>query len=109
LGSFFSFLIGVNMKITQQARDLAEKTSDAYSSDRFASWESVIQALLNLGYSEIETEAIVRSKWTRWACDHDTGRNRYGRHTSSAMMRFMKDTPQSEVTKLVYETFGELA
>jgi len=97
------------MKISDKAKALAEKTSDAYSSDRFANWASVIQSLLNLGYSEIETEAIVRSKWTRWACDHDTGRNRYGRHTSSAMMRFMKDTPQSEVTKLVYETFGEIA
>ena len=98
------------MKITQQAKALAEKTSDAYSSDRFASWAGVIQSLLNLGYSEIETEAIVRSKWTRWACDHDTSYGgRYGRHTSSAMIRFMKDTPQSEVTALVYETFGELA
>jgi hypothetical protein len=97
------------MKITQQAKNLASKTSDAYSSDRFASWEGVIQTLLNLGYSEIETEAIVRSKWTRWACDHDTSRNRYGRHTSSAMIRFMKDTPQSEVTALVNETFGALA
>ena len=52
------------MKITQQAKDLASKTSDAYSSDRFKNWGAVIQALLNLGYSEIETEAIVRSKWT---------------------------------------------
>ena len=60
------------MKITQQAKDLASKTSDAYSSDRFKNWSAVIQALLNLGYSEIETEAIVRSKWTRWACDHDS-------------------------------------
>ena len=97
------------MKISDKAKALAEQTSDAYSADRFASWESVIQSLLNLGYTELETEAIVRSKWTRWACDHDTGRNRYGRHTSSAMIRFMKDTPQSEVTALVYETFGELA
>ena len=94
------------MKITQQAKDLAEKTSDAYSSDRFASWEGVVQTLLNLGYSEIETEAIVRSKWTRWACDMDTSGNRYGRHTSTAMVRFLKGTPQSEVTALVNETFG---
>jgi hypothetical protein len=94
------------MKITQQAKDLAEKTSDAYSSDRFKSWEGVIQSLLNLGYSEIETEAIVRSKWARWACDMDTSRNNYGHHTSSAMVRFLKGTPQSEITALVKETFG---
>lgn len=62
------------MRISDKAKALAEQTSDAYSADRFANWASVIQLLLNLGYSEIETEAIVRSKWTRWACDHDTGR-----------------------------------
>jgi hypothetical protein len=97
------------MKITDKAKALAEKTSDAYSSDRFANWEAVIQCLLNLGYSELETEAIVRSKWARWACDMDTSRNSYGRHTSSAMLRFMKGTPQSEVTQLTIETFGTAA
>jgi hypothetical protein len=97
------------MRITDKAKTLAYHTSGAYSFDAYKNWDAVIQMCLDLGYSEMETEAIVRSKWTRWACDHDTGRNRYGRHTSSAMMRFMKDTPQSEVTKLVYETFGELA
>lgn len=95
------------MKITQQAKDLASKTSDAYSSDRFKNWDAVIQALLNLGYSEIETEAIVRSKWTRWACDHDS--KRYGQHTSTAIIRFMNGTPKSEVNQLVKETFGVLA
>lgn len=94
------------MKITQQAKDLASKTSDAYSSDRFKNWGAVVQTLLNLGYSELETEAILRSKWTRWACDMDTSRNNYGHHTSSAMIRFLKGTPQSEVTALVNETFG---
>lgn len=94
------------MKITQQAKDLASKTSDAYSSDRFRNWVAVVQTLLNLGYSELETEAILRSKWTRWACDHDTSRNRYGYHTSSAMLRFLKGTPYSEVKALTYETFG---
>lgn len=94
------------MKITQQAKDLASKTSDAYSSDRFKNWGAVVQTLLNLGYSELETEAILRSKWTRWACDMDTSRNNYGHHTSSAMIRFLEGTPQSEVTALVNETFG---
>lgn len=94
------------MKITQQAKVLAEKTSGSYSYDRFKNWEAVVQALLNLGYSEMEVEAIVRSKWARWACDMDTSRNRYGYHTSSAMLRFLKGTPYSEVKALTYETFG---
>ena len=94
------------MKITKQAKDLASKTSDAYSADRFKNWDAIAQTLLNLGYSELESEAILRSKWTRWACDMDTSRNRYGYHTSSAMLRFLKGTPYSEVKALTYETFG---
>ena len=94
------------MKITSKAIELADKTSDAYSADRFKNWSAVVQTLLNLGYSELETEAILRSKWTRWACDHDTSRNRYGHHTSSAMLRFLQGTPHSEVKALTYETFG---
>jgi len=95
------------MKITQQAKDLAEKTSGSYSFDRFRNWEAVIQAFLNLDYTEMEGEAIVRSKWARWACDHDTSfGGRYGYHTSTAMVRFLKGTPQSEVNDLVFETFG---
>lgn len=95
------------MKITQQAKDLASKTSDAYSSDRFKNWGAVVQALLNLGYSELQTEAILRSKWARWACDHDTNRGvRYGYHTSIAMVNFLKGTPINEVNDLVFETFG---
>lgn len=98
------------MRITEKAKVLAEKTSGAYSFDRFKNWEAVIQMLLNKGYSDLEVEAIVRSKWTRWACDHDTGRGgRYGYHTSKALERFLEGTPQSEVDQLVYETFGEAA
>ena len=94
------------MRITEKAKVLAEKTSGAYSSDRFKNWEAVIQMCLDLGYSEMETEAIVRSKWTRWACDGDTGFNRYGNHTSNALKRFLVGTPKKEVNDLVFETFG---
>jgi len=48
---------------------VAEKCVDAYSADRFASWPQVALALLRSGFTEIETEAIMRSKWTRWAAD----------------------------------------
>lgn len=95
------------MRITLQAKELAEKTSGAYSYDRFKNWDAVIQVCLDLGYSEMETEAIVRSKWTRWACDHDTGRGgRYGYHTSKALERFLEGTTQAEIDALVYETFN---
>jgi len=93
------------MKISIEAKSLAFSTSDAYSSDRFRNWAAVIQALLNLGYTELETEAILRSKWPRWACDRDP--KRYGHCTSSTMVRFLEDMPKEEVNKLVNETFGD--
>lgn len=98
------------MRITDKAKALAYHTSGAYSFDAYKNWDAVIQMCLDLGYSEMETEAIVRSKWTRWACDHDTGRGgKYGYHTSKALERFLEGTTQAEVDQLVYETFGEAA
>jgi len=95
------------MRITEKAKLLAEQTSGAYSYDRFKNWEAVIQMLLNKGHSDLAVEAIVRSKWTRWACDHDTGRGvRYGHHTSKALERFLEGTTQKEINDLVFETFG---
>jgi hypothetical protein len=93
------------MRITDKAKELAEKTSGAYSYDRFKNWDAVIQMLLNKGYSDREVEAIVRSKWTRWACDGDTSKNRYGYHTSKCLESFMKGTTQKEVDDLVNDTF----
>ena len=94
------------MRITEKAKVLAEKTSGAYSFDRFKNWEAVIQMCLDLGYSEMETEAIVRSKWTRWACDSDSNRGgRYGYHTSNALKKFLVGTPKKEGNDLVFHTF----
>ena len=92
------------MRITQQANDLSERTSDAYSYDRYRNWTAVCQMLLNRGYTELEAEAILRSKWTRWACDQDS--NRYGCHTSKALARFVDTCNQTEVKELVIGTFG---
>lgn len=95
------------MKISDKAKALAYHTSGAYSYDAYKNWDAVIQMCLDLGYSEMETEAIVRSKWTRWACDSDTNRGgRYGYHTSNALKRFLVGTPKKEVNDLVFETFG---
>lgn len=97
------------MKISDKAKLLAEKTSDAYSADRFKNWGAVVHMLLKKGYSEMETEAILRSKWTRWACDQDTGRgSTYGHHTSKALERFIEGATQAEINELVIGTFGAL-
>lgn len=58
--------------ITQRAKALAEKTEDAYSADSYASWSAVCAMLLRRGFSEREAEAILRSKWTRWAGDMES-------------------------------------
>jgi hypothetical protein len=91
------------MKITERAKYIAEKTSGSYSFDRYKNWNAVIQMLINKGYSNDEIEAIALSKWTRWACDHDTGRGvRYGYHTSKALERFLEGTTKEEVQMLMH-------
>lgn len=91
------------MKITERAKYLAEKTSGSYSFDRYKNWNAVIQMLINKGYSDDEIEAIALSKWTRWACDHDTSRGvRYGYHTSKALERFLDGTTKEEVQMLMH-------
>jgi hypothetical protein len=96
-------IIGVNMKITERAKYLAEKTSGSYSFDRYRNWNAVVQMLINKGYTNDEIEAILMSKWTRWACDRDTRKGvRYGYHTSKALERFMEDIPRYEVEMLMH-------
>ena len=89
------------------AAALAERTSDAYSSNRYgeSGWRGAAAMLLRRGFNERQAEAILRSKWTRWAADQ--AGKRYG-HTSGAdLARFldgMKNLKQ-EVDALVLETF----
>lgn len=54
-----------------KARELAEKTKDAYSADAFgeAEWKKAAKMLLKRGYSPAQAEGILRSKWTRWCRD----------------------------------------
>lgn len=90
------------------AAALAERTSDAYSVPAYASWNACAATLLRRGFSTIESEAILRSKWMRWAADASTAR--YGRATSRDLDRFLDEmTPDAlayEVADLVRWTFG---
>jgi hypothetical protein len=56
---------------TQRAQRLARETADAYSFDAYGArqWFLAAKGLVDLGYSDAEVEAILRSKWTRWARD----------------------------------------
>jgi len=50
---------------------MANKTSGAYSASRYGdvAWRKAIQLLAEAGYTEIEVEEILRSKYMRWAAD----------------------------------------
>lgn len=87
------------------AQALADKTSGAYSANGYRSWSAVAHALLQRGFSEREAEAILRSKWTRWA------RQRNGKSQASDLLRFLDDPvnqlTQGSVDELVSQTFDE--
>lgn len=78
---------------------------DAYGGD----WGPCIKMLrrdFKLGDRAIE--AVLRSKWTRWA--GDMSNNSYGEYTSADLKRFMDDprnrVTQDEIAKLTAETFS---
>lgn len=85
-------------------KELSEKTSDAYSYDRYNSWEACIKKLRKAGYSDREIEAILRSKWTRWAADSSSAP--YGKASSVALMNYInKNETKESVEQLTKETF----
>lgn len=95
------------MSITKKAREIADRSSDAYSYDRYASWYGCALALLKRGYNDKEVEAILRSKWMRWAGDNSD--KSYGSYTSRDILNFI-DNPRNNCTKasvadLVRQTF----
>lgn len=96
-----------------RARAVADACADAFSWDNYGErgWRSAALVLLTRGYSEREAEAILRSKWTRWAADAASERKgwRYGRTTGADLARFLDAQPVDrlaiEVAELVAGTF----
>jgi len=74
--------------IRDLAKRIAERSNEAYSFNRYADWEECAEDILGLGFSEIETEVILRSKWMRWAADIDGGE--YGKVKSVAIVRCLQ-------------------
>lgn len=62
----------------QRARKIADACQDAYSVERYTSWERVALELVRRGFDDQEVEALMRSKWMRWAADELEPRNRDG-------------------------------
>lgn len=78
-----------------------------YSLDNYGGdWTACIKMLRKRGMSDREIEAVLRSKWTRWAADASS--KSYGKANSADLARFL-DTVRDldgEVKQLVLETFS---
>ncbi len=57
------------MTVREIAEEIAAKTNEAYSYERYGDsmWTANIERLLGAGYSSAEAEKIVKSKIARWA------------------------------------------
>jgi len=77
------------LTIKQRADALAERAADAYSADNYteAGWRGCALMLLKRGCDEQEAEEILRSKYTRWACDHSA--KPYGRNNGNDLARYL--------------------
>lgn len=93
-------------KLTEtQIKDLAHSTSDAYSFDRYANWEEVVRKLARRGLDARQIEAVVRSKWTRWAADMV---GRYENIPAKAVIDYIdKCESDASIKALTAEHFGE--
>lgn len=92
------------------ATELADFTSDAYSFDRYGRKEWILCAkmLLARGFTMIEAEAILRSKWPRWAGDAAAGRESHPIASDlQAMIVRVQGHPAYDVAQLVAETFDD--
>lgn len=96
------------MTIKPQAAAIALKCEDAYSSYRYASWAGVAQKRLARGLDAKQVEAIMRSKWTRWAADASNARS--GKVPAKAIIDFIDDSRNkinhAKIVSLTQETFG---
>ena len=87
-------------------QELNDNLQDAYSTDNYNdNWSPCIKMLRKRGYNDKQVEAIIRSKWTRWAAD-GSGK-RYGHVNSVDLARFLDSQKnlEAEVAELVTGTF----
>jgi hypothetical protein len=88
-------------------KEVAVKTADAYSADRYNSWTACALLLARRGFNRWEAEAILRSKIMRWV---DGQRLKAGKVTSGDLADYLdqyKVVPHcAEVNELVMGTFS---
>ena len=73
----------------QLAAVIADRCADAYSADRYRSWAACADTVLALGFDEYETEALLRSKITRWAADNAP--HTYGRVPARVIRTYIEE------------------
>jgi len=86
---------------------LNTKLNNAYSYKRYRDgWIPCINMLRKQGYNDIEVEAILRSKYTRWAAD--AGGKRYGYATARDLKNYMDSFCTADIIQdLVEQTFNK--
>ncbi len=84
------------MDIKSRIAALVTKTADAYSFDRYGvqEWRRATRLLIDRGLDDRQIEAILRSKWTRWAADHCADNVRF-KVRGDDLIRFM-DEPRNK-------------
>lgn len=76
--------------MAQTVKALAERCSNAYSTNRYrGGWNGCVSMLRRRGYSDTLIETVIRSKWTRWAADASD--MPYGRVTSTALANYLNN------------------
>ena len=101
--------------MTKRDKELGERVG-GYSKDAYRSWPACVAMLRRHGLDDLEIEAVLRSKWTRWAGDMAARPSHgYGSYTAKDLEVFM-NAPGSrsgnrwaEVKALTRETFGSEA
>jgi hypothetical protein len=96
----------MSKELKRLAATLALNTNDAYSFARYGSWNAVAFALLKAGYSLHEAEAIMRSKWARWASDSSD--RPYGRATAKCLVDYASKQSRVDLDEIVVGTGFEL-
>lgn len=98
----------MNLRYKFDPVKMAKDTANAYSAGAYTSWTSVCRLLAVRGFNEWEAEAILRSKWTRWARDLWESPSK---PTATALANYLdkhKIKPRGKaVSGLVMEAFGE--
>lgn len=75
-----------------EAKRIADKCRDAYSADAYANWTKCALVCLKRGLNAAQTEAVLRSKWTRWARDQWNGHTMDDKYPAKALDNFLKSS-----------------